>query len=144
MALPLPQELKQSFLDYENYPLNIVVKGKDAYRSKLQSWKDKLDERESGLFLTNEKHIELPIRDLYGSAGTGKIPECECHLSRLIHVEVMKCNIHSFEKLDQWLQVNMLMDEEKSEPQTIAHHPGHPQCRFMYVLREFEKQSDRE
>lgn len=63
----LSRAFQRSFLEYLDYPSNLVLVGSWTYASTLKSYKNRLDDVSSELFLDEQlapKKFEVPIRDL--------------------------------------------------------------------------------
>jgi hypothetical protein len=76
MTLTLPIELQHSYLKSRNYPENLIPGGTATYRSKLASYKKRLDDAESDLCLVEgedavDEDFEIPIIDI--EDGKGKL-----------------------------------------------------------------------
>lgn len=52
---PLSVELQKSYLDSANYPENLIPSGIATYKSKLVSYKERLDDAEVDLCLGSTK-----------------------------------------------------------------------------------------
>lgn len=117
--ITLPDEFQRSYMIFREYPLNAILKGTNTYRSALQPLKDRLDAIESDLCLVQPedyKRFEVPIRDLHTASG----------------LEMEKENIHSPERLSQWLGAKWISLEKK----TVSAYKRDPKCRFIYIYAE--------
>jgi hypothetical protein len=73
----LPVELQKSYLDSANYPENLIPNGIATYKSRLISYRERLDGAETDLCLCPnrddvEQDFEIPMIDLGTSDGKGK------------------------------------------------------------------------
>jgi hypothetical protein len=78
MTYPLPLELQNSYLRRTNYPENLVPSGTATHRSKLVSYRKRLDEAESDLCLVDGEDavddvFEIGMIDLETGDGKGAI-----------------------------------------------------------------------
>jgi hypothetical protein len=73
MTLTLPIKLQYSYLKSRDYPENLIPGGTATYRSKLASYKKRLDDAESSLCLIEGKDVdedfEIPIIDFEDGKG---------------------------------------------------------------------------
>jgi hypothetical protein len=79
MTYTLPVELQNSYLSRRNYPENLIPSGTPTYKSKLVSYKKRLDEAESDLCLIDGQDavddiFEIAMIDLGTSDGKGALP----------------------------------------------------------------------
>jgi hypothetical protein len=70
-SLNIPDDLRRSFVDFASYPENLVVKSPTAYRSKLTTYKNVLDERSPKLFIKDEALVNLPYREFNRGGDEG-------------------------------------------------------------------------
>jgi hypothetical protein len=76
MTYNLPLELQNSYLGRRNYPKNLIPSGTTTYRSKLVSYKKRLEEAESDLCLVEGQDavddiFEIVMIDLATGDGKG-------------------------------------------------------------------------
>lgn len=132
---PLPVELQESYLDSANYPENLIPSGIATYKSKLVSYKERLDDAEVDLCLGStedevEKVFEIPVIDLDTSDGKGNLPFES--LERLLkNTGRDKRNIHSPAKLTEWLGVTTAQNPNDANTQLLMARKKDPKCRFM-------------
>jgi hypothetical protein len=115
----LPIAIQTSFEDYINYPENLRGTGITVYRSTLAAYKKRFDDMETRLCLVKDKDIqnkfEVPFRDFVAAAGE----------------DPAKKNIHSQDKLTQWLGISTIADPiTPGKPQVVANKRD-PKCRFI-------------
>ncbi|CAO2649450.1 Nn.00g068350.m01.CDS01 [Neocucurbitaria sp. VM-36] len=119
--MTLPLELQTSYLASDQYPENLIPSGTATYRSKLISYKRRLDDAESDLCLIYGEDdvddiFEIPMIDL--ETGDGKVLD--------------KRNIHTPAKLTQWLGVDFVVDSTDPNLQHVIARKRDPKCRFIY------------
>ncbi|EUC28208.1 hypothetical protein COCCADRAFT_109750 [Bipolaris zeicola 26-R-13] len=125
---PLPVELQESYLDSANYPENLIPSGIATYKSKLVSYKERLDDAEVDLCLGStedevEKVFEIPVIDLDTSDGKGRD----------------KRNIHSPAKLTEWLGVTTAQNPNDANTQLLMARKKDPKCRFIYLYGQHSR-----
>ncbi|KAI1370249.1 hypothetical protein F4677DRAFT_438915 [Hypoxylon crocopeplum] len=118
MALiSLPYGFQQALLNSESYPRNTIVKTINTYPKSLRQAENRLSERECDLFEDNRTKWEIPIRDL--DTASGKVLE--------------KYNIHSHDKLLEWLGIDTQASTHDSTAKTISGTKRDPKCRFICI-----------
>jgi hypothetical protein len=70
-SLNIPEDLQWSFAEFASYPENLVVKSPTAYRSKLTTYKNVLEERSPELFVEKEALVNLPFREFSRGGDEG-------------------------------------------------------------------------
>lgn len=132
----LPLELQKSYLDSANYPENLILSGIATYKSRLTSYKRRLDDAESDLCLAPhkddvEKDFEVPMIDL--GTGDGKRKLSFDLLSTMLRISVRdRRNIHTPTKVTEWLGVTVAKNSNDSSAQPFIAQKRDPRCRFMY------------
>jgi hypothetical protein len=66
----LPTEFEQSYLSYRSYPQNLALRETKCSKSALEWYTRKLDQVEACLCLSDEKDVDVPIRDLHNGRDT--------------------------------------------------------------------------
>ncbi|OTA58296.1 hypothetical protein K449DRAFT_436656 [Hypoxylon sp. EC38] len=113
ISLPIP--FQQAVLGSQSYPENTIQRTLETHPKFLYNSKCRLDERECDLFEDNAVEWEVPIRDL--STAYGK--------------DVDKYNIHSHEKLVEWLGVKVELSSQGLP--IVTGVKKDPKCRFIYI-----------
>ncbi|KAH7390459.1 hypothetical protein BKA66DRAFT_568404 [Pyrenochaeta sp. MPI-SDFR-AT-0127] len=119
--MTLPIELQTSLLKHNDYPENFIPSGTATYRTKLVSYKRRLDDEENDLCLTTrdddvENIFEIPMID--HETGDGKALD--------------RRNVHSPSKVTQWLGVEIVGDLTDPNMQHVIALKRDPRCRFIY------------
>ncbi|KAF2477653.1 uncharacterized protein BDR25DRAFT_249788 [Lindgomyces ingoldianus] len=123
--MTLSSDFQNSYLNFINYPENLIPKGTTTYRSTLASYKQRLDDCESDLCLVDgeddiDNDFEIPIRDLCTASGKA----------------IDKRNIHSPDELTQWLGVTVIQDPVNAGHKIVTVQKRDPKCRFIYIYAE--------
>lgn len=131
----LPVELQKSYFDCTNYPANLIPSGIATYKSRLISYKKRLDDAESDLCLDLnkddvERDFEIPMIDL--GTGDGKGKETRGLLEAMLMNPVRdKRNIHTPAILTEWLGVTTTQKIGDPTAQPLMTRKRDPKCRFM-------------
>ncbi|KAI1209586.1 uncharacterized protein F4807DRAFT_97684 [Annulohypoxylon truncatum] len=111
----LPDVFQQAVLNSRSYPRNIIYQTLDAYSKSATKAETRLGEREDDLFEDNELEWEVPIRDLDTECGK----------------DVDKYNIHSHEKLLEWLGIKIQPSSQRFP--IVTGGKKDPKCRFINI-----------
>ncbi|KAG6363610.1 hypothetical protein INS49_008711 [Diaporthe citri] len=116
----LPASFRDSYIDRESYPMNVVERTISTYPSALAEYLRRLDDAADDLCVRDISKIDVPFRDL-----------------QVQHVDggwkgVEKRNIHSPEDLDEWLGVKTAHPEDEKKPMVTVRKQD-PKCRFMFT-----------
>ncbi|KAI1453404.1 hypothetical protein F4805DRAFT_443702 [Annulohypoxylon moriforme] len=114
-AIGVLDAFQQAVLDSRSYPTNIIYKTLDAYSKSLSKTELRLGDREDDLFEDNKFAWEIPIRDLHTEDGK----------------DLDKYNIHSHEKLLEWLGIEFLSTSQG--PSVVTGRKKDPKCRFINI-----------
>ena len=114
-TIVLPNEFRQSLLDIDAWPSNLIRRTTNAYPAVLKALKSRLDDEESDLFEEDEDAWEVPIRDKDTAAGQ----------------KLKKCNAHDKEKLKTWMEVQVKVDPNNPNSKIVTASQKDPKCRFM-------------
>lgn len=71
-SLVASADFRRSYLEYESYPLNLSRSATRVTAATLNRYKARLDAVAADLCLEDDRDVDLPIRDLYGSTVSGK------------------------------------------------------------------------
>ncbi|KAI1081681.1 hypothetical protein F5B20DRAFT_52553 [Whalleya microplaca] len=116
----LPPRFQDALLKPLLYPSNSLLRTINTYPKSLEKAGVSLDEIESDLFEDRKTEWEIPIRDLSTASGKGGLSVL-LKKSRLIKLDVDKRNIHSHDKLLEWLGLSSQPGNMKKDPK----------CRFI-------------
>ncbi|KAI1410205.1 hypothetical protein F5Y13DRAFT_202328 [Hypoxylon sp. FL1857] len=113
--ISLPIAFQQAVLGSQSYPKNTIHRTLETPPKFLDKANSRLDEREGDLFEDNAADWEVSIRDLDTAYGK----------------DVDKYNIHSHEKLLEWLGIRI--QSSSQSPRIVTGVKKDPKCRLIYI-----------
>lgn len=121
MVYQIPEDLKVSYINSSDYPENLIPSDIFTEKTKLASYRKRLDDVENDFCLMTEKDevvgaFEIPVIDI------GKVRE--------------KLYLHTPEKVTQWLATERVRDTTDPNVQHIVARKRDPKCRFIYFHGE--------
>ncbi|KAL6708222.1 hypothetical protein ACN47E_003406 [Coniothyrium glycines] len=121
-------EFLKSCSNFEAYPENLIRGGTATYSSKLTSYRTRLNDVAPDLCLTNgednvENDYEIPVIDMGTANGTA----------------MARKNIHSAEKLEQWLGLSSAVDPVTKGVKECVVSSRDPRCRFIYLYSQHSR-----
>ena len=70
-SVKLPLDFQSSILSHSSYPENLPANSTTVYPSTRKLYKDRLDDLQQGLFVTNEELVEVAYREFDTASGKG-------------------------------------------------------------------------
>jgi len=128
MTCTIPVELQHSYRNSNIYPENLIPSDAFTNKSKLASYKKRLDAVEHDLCLVYgqddvDNDFDIPVIDL-GTAD-GKVRE--------------KRYLHTPAKVTQWLAADIVQDTTDSNVQHVVARKRDPRCRFIYFYGQHSR-----
>ncbi|OTB13154.1 hypothetical protein K445DRAFT_320334 [Daldinia sp. EC12] len=116
-CINLPLQFQNALVQSREYPRNNIYKAIDAYPKSLDKSYVQLGQRELSLFEESEAQWEIPIRDLNNTCDE--------------HGRVKKRNIHTHDKLLDWLGINVQETSTSHNAPIVTATKKDPKCRFI-------------
>ena len=135
MTYTLPAELQDSYRTSSDYPENLIPSGIATYRTRLSSYKKRLDDAERDLCLVPSEDdvgeiFEIPVIDLATGHGEGRTAFTVLGQVITLLARVKK-RLHSPDKLTEWLGVTAAQVTSSSSARQLMARKRDPKCRFM-------------
>ena len=123
-ALQVPDSFTSAYKDFDSYPRNLLRQ--TSYAATLRAYATRLKDLSSILFVTDDKHAHVPVRDFAGLGSTSQDPR----QTTLIVIGWDKINILGESKLRERLRDQSTWDQTQQALLGPVATTRDPICRF--------------